>query len=49
MCLEYLATVVQKFRTTYGVNISSVEPFNEPNGFWWNSSLDTSNSEVRCN
>ncbi|MDH4391462.1 MAG: RICIN domain-containing protein [Aquabacterium sp.] len=33
---RYLATVVQQARTKWGVNVSSIEPFNEPLAGWWN-------------
>ena len=33
---RYLATVVQQARTRWGVDVSSVTPFNEPLAGWWN-------------
>lgn len=32
----YLATVVQQARTRWGVDVTSVTPFNEPLAGWWN-------------
>lgn len=33
---RYLATVVQQARTRWGVDVTSVTPFNEPLAGWWN-------------
>lgn len=33
---RYLATVVKQARTQWGVNVKSLEPFNEPLAGWWN-------------
>ncbi len=32
---RYLATVVKQARTQWGVNVKSIEPFNEPLAGWW--------------
>jgi O-glycosyl hydrolase len=33
--VNYLATVVEHFRTVEGIEFESLEPFNEPDGDWW--------------
>lgn len=31
----YIATVVERARSKWGINVTSVEPFNEPTAGWW--------------
>ncbi len=36
---HYLATVVKHAKSDWGVDVSAVEPFNEPSAGWWNYPL----------
>ncbi|KAL5033261.1 hypothetical protein BDEG_21286 [Batrachochytrium dendrobatidis JEL423] len=42
---KYLAIVVKTLRDKDGINITSIEPFNEPNVMWWQASRTNSQQE----
>ncbi|KAI8923833.1 glycoside hydrolase superfamily [Entophlyctis helioformis] len=44
----YLATVVRQFRLFYGINFTSLEPFNEPNVFWWRADPVKTGQQEGC-
>ncbi|KAL2911848.1 hypothetical protein HK105_208698 [Polyrhizophydium stewartii] len=45
---DHLVTVVNYLRRTHGFNITSLEPFNEPNSMWWQASRTQGGQQEGC-